>query len=149
MMADTQILYYSYTGHTRALAEQLAKACGAALYQVEDAAPVGKLGAYVVGCFHAMRLKPGKIKPITADLKSPDTFILMAPIWNGHPAPPFYNMVEALPAGKKAEVWVCSASGGSRAKEKVQKLLAEKGCEMLCYRDIGPDFSLAEEGPKE
>ncbi|MDL2252529.1 NAD(P)H-dependent oxidoreductase [Ruminococcaceae bacterium OttesenSCG-928-I18] len=141
-MADTIILYYSYTGTTKERAQALAKRREADLFELEYVQPPGKVQAYVAGSLSAMRGRPAEIKPIMADLAKYETIVLMAPVWAGWPAPPLNNMVEVLPEGKKVEVWLVSGGGSSRAKVKLATQLLEKGCEMTRYVDVGPQFNL-------
>lgn len=56
-MAKTIVIYYSYTGTTKMLAEEMAEKEQADLQAVEDVNRLGTLGAYTVGIFRALRMK--------------------------------------------------------------------------------------------
>lgn len=124
----TLVIYYSYTGHTRKLAAELAGKEGADLYEVLDAKRPGVLKAYTAGCVAALRMKRAAIRPITVELDSYDTIIVMSPIWAGHPAPAINSVLDRLPAGKTVRFRMVSASGGSGCRDKVLTLAREKGC---------------------
>lgn len=132
----TLILYYSYGGSTRALAEEEARTRGADLCEVKDKRRPGALKAYTLGCLGAIRGKPADIEKPDADLAAYDTLVLMAPVWASNLAPPFNSMVALLPAGKSVEVVATSLSGASgSAREKAEAALAAKGCTLAEYRD--------------
>ncbi len=146
-MQKIAVLYYSYTGSTRKLAQDLARALTESgreveLFEVKDQKRPAAIKAYTAGCFNARRMHPAKVQPIGANLAVCDAIVLLAPIWWGHPAPPFNNMVAALPQGKKVEVWAVSASGTSAAKEKVAAGVEKQGCTLGRYRDVKPSFAL-------
>lgn len=135
-MLKTLVLYYSYTGVTRQLARQLADEKGADILAVEERTRMPKVRAYSVGCLQAMRMEAGDIVPITKDLTVYDEIILMGPVWAGYPAPAVIAALDALPKGARVEVRMVSASGSSKARLKVAKRLAQKGCELKRYIDI-------------
>ena len=61
----------------------------------------------------------------------------MAPVWAGHPAPPFNSAVKLLPAGTEVEVLLVSSSGQSdKSTAKVRALLMNRGCTITAQRDI-------------
>ncbi len=132
----TLVIYYSYTGKTRALAVKLAEELGADRFEVRDTKRPGTIKAYVLGSFAAMRMKRTSIGPLTVDMDAFDKIVIMAPIWAGHPAPAILSALDALPPGKAVEVRAVSASGGSSAKAKVEALLKEKGCADVRYQDM-------------
>ncbi|NLW78470.1 MAG: hypothetical protein GXY32_03530 [Ruminococcaceae bacterium] len=128
----TLVIFYSYNGSTRRLAQQLAAETGADLYEVEDqkrpGVPFFKVPA-------AIGQKPGKVKPITANLAAYDKIIIMGPIWASHPAPPVNSIIALLPAGAQVELRMVS-SGGSSEKDKVTALVQSKGAQVTAYLDI-------------
>lgn len=130
------ILYYSYSGHTKAEAQKLAKAEHAELREIKDVKKPGKIGAYLRGCPAAMGMKSWPIQPLGVDLPDYEWIVLMAPVWAGHPAPAFNSAVDILPKNAKVTVVMVSGGGTSSAKDKIAAKIAEKGCELVAYRDI-------------
>ena len=132
----TLVIYYSYTGTVRNLAEKIATETGATLYEIKDKTRPGTLKAYSAGCFAALRMGRWPIQPVNMSFEGYGSIILMAPVWAGHPAPAFNNVYGLLPRGQEVEVRMVSASGSSSAREKIQRELISKGCKMTGYRDI-------------
>ena len=141
-MEKTLVVYFSYTGEAAKLAKDLAQQRGAELCEVKYRKTPGKLSAYTLGCLAALRMRPVDIEPIGADFGAYGRFVLVAPVWAGHPAPPMNNVISALPEGRQVEVWMKSMSGGSSARVKVATAIRRRGCEMVKYVDAGTGFSL-------
>lgn len=132
----TVIVYYSFTGHTRALATALAKELRADVVEIKDKREHGKFYAYSVGCIKALRMAKGKIQYMAADLDAYDTIILMSPVWAGHTPPAINRVLDYLPEGKEVEVRMISATGQSACKQKVQAMVEAKGCQLTSFIDI-------------
>ena len=133
----TIILYYSYSGKTKALAIQKADELKTDIEEITEIKKSGKLKAYLAGVFQAVGRKKAKINPIKSELSNFDKIVVMAPVWAGHPAPAFNNIIEHLPSGKKIEVIMVSAGGGTKdSKEKTKEIITAQGCEVVDYTDI-------------
>lgn len=132
----TLVLFYSYTGNTEKLAQIAAAKENADIIEVKDNVRPGKFAAYTLGCFRAMNMKPSDIAPIEAELSDYGKIILMSPVWASNIAPPMIRVFEMLPSGRELEVVAVSASGKSKAKDKVSALLNTRGCKSVRYKDI-------------
>lgn len=121
------ILYYSYTGNTKAYAQELAATLGADLCQVQEVKRKGTLAAYTAGCIQAMGCKQVPIKPLEAELAGYDRIILAAPVWASRQAPAINSAIGLLPAGKEVALHLVSASGGGKS-DKMQALVEQRGC---------------------
>ncbi len=51
----TLVIFYSYTGHAKTLARNLAEKESADITEIKDVKRPGKIKAYVSGCFKAMK----------------------------------------------------------------------------------------------
>lgn len=131
----TLLLYYSFSGSTEKLARQVAAECGADLVRVEDTKPHGKLWAFIPGCPKAMGHKTLPIKPLDVDFSRYDSFIVMAPIWAGNPAPPINNVFDLLPKGSQVALRFVSG-GGSSSREATTVFVESKGLHVADYQDI-------------
>lgn len=131
----TIVMYYSYTGNAKRIAQQMAEKMGAELYEIKEQKRPGTVSAYIFGSFQAMRQKTTPITPLSVDLSAYDKIIFVAPIWAGMPAPAFNSCIALLPAGKEVELHIVSGSGNSN-KEKVIALIERKGCAVSNYIDI-------------
>jgi len=132
----TLVIYYSYTGNTKRLAQELAKKESADIVEIKDVRRPGKLKAYSLGCFAAMRGKPWPIQPPEVDLAAYDRLILLAPVWAGNPPPAIHAVLRDLPKGKTVSVKMVSASGGSSCRERLEATIKAKGCTPEGFEDI-------------
>ena len=131
----TIIIFYSHTGHTRKIAQELADKETADIYEVKEKKSRNIFNAYVFGSFQAMKQKKSDIEPIDIDLQLYDRIIVMAPIWASFPAPAINNVIGILPAGKDIEFIAVSASGSSKS-EKVKDDIQNKVGRAIDYKDI-------------
>ena len=132
----TAVVFYSWSGHTRALAEARAKKENAELFEVKDEHRPGALKAFTSGCFASMRMKRVPTQPFTAPLKEYDRIIIMSPVWAWHPAPAILTAFDTLPSGKEVVVVLVSGGGKSACQEKIQALVESKSCKLAGFEDI-------------
>lgn len=131
----TLVLFYSFSGKTKAIANDEAKKLGADVIEIQEIKKRSILNAYTVGCFQAMSKKKVKIAPLGVDLNTYNKIIILMPIWAGVPAPAFNSVAEILPKGKAVELIMTSGSGQSN-KEKAMESIKKNGCDVLRYLDI-------------
>ena len=132
----TLILYYSYSGNTKKIANELAAKESAEIAEIKDRNRPGKLKAYVAGSFAAMRGKAWPIQPLSVKMADFDRLILLAPIWANNPAPAFYSVMEQLPEGKTIILKMVSASGKSNCKERLEAMAKARGCTVEGFEDL-------------
>lgn len=132
----TILIYYSYSGKTKAFAEKKAQELGAKACQVMEKKRRSIFNAYVFGSHAAMRQKQSDIIPLEVDLMDYDKIIIAGPIWAGMPAPAVNSIIAFLPQGKDIELYFTSGSGKSNGQEKVKNLILERGCSVSSYHDI-------------
>ena len=132
----TLVIFYSYTGKTKAIAQKLAAEESADTAEILDAKRPGKLKAFVLGCPASIRGKSWPIKPITADLAAYDKLIMLAPVWADNVPPAFNSALDALPKGKTVSVKLISASGKSNCKTRLESAITAKGCKLDGFEDI-------------
>ncbi len=133
------VLYYSYTGHTKKIAEKLAHTQGAELVEIHTKGRLGKLNAFVVQCPRAMMRKTAAIQPIAQDLNGYDMITLAGPVWASYPAPAFNAMIKLLPAGKNVQLLLVSGSGSGgtkKSEEGTKRLVKKQNCTVLAYKDL-------------
>lgn len=132
----TLVIFYSYTGHTKRLAEELAAKESADAAEIRDRRRPGKLKAYSLGCLAAMRGRPWPIEQPEADLPAYDRLILLSPVWAGNPPPAVHAFLEQLPEGKIISVKMVSASGKSDCRDRLEAAVKAKGCTLEGVEDI-------------
>ena len=132
----TLVLYYSYTGHTKKIAEELAAKESFDIVSIKEMNRPGRFNAYSAGSFAALRGKTWPIQPLDVDLAAYDRLILLSPVWANNP-PPFVNTVLwQLPKGKTVSVKMVAASGKSKCKERIEATISAKNCTLDGFEDI-------------
>ena len=134
-MKKALIIFYSYSGHTKNIAQQKAKSQDADLYEIKDQKRPGIVSAYVSGCFRAMRQKEMPIEAVEIDFSRYESITVMAPIWAGHPAPAFNSLIAKLPSGTAVKLYMISGSGQS-SKDRVTEFVKSKDCTVTDYIDV-------------
>ena len=132
----TLVIFYSYTGHTKALAQKLAADKSADIVEIKDIKCPSKIKAFSIGCFAAMRGKAWPIQPIELDLKSYDSLILLSPIWAGNPPPAVHAFMQLLPEGVSVSIKMVSASGSNSCRDKLEAAVRAKGGKLNRFEDI-------------
>ena len=131
------VIYYSYTGKTKRLAETLAKDLQADVIELKEAQKRSTLSAYLLGSQAARKQEQAKLQDFNSDFSSYDKIIIAAPIWAGYPAPAMNNVIALLPEGKEIELILSSGSGKSKGSaEKTKALIEARGCKVVKYQDV-------------
>ena len=132
----TLFVYYSYTGNTKKLAEDLAAKASGAILEIKDVQRPGVLKAYTLGCYAAIKGKAWPIALPDADLDAHDSYVLLAPVWAGNPPPAVFAFLERIPEGKAVTVKMISASGKSGCKDRLAGILQARGCSLEDFEDV-------------
>lgn len=130
------IVYYSYSGHTKAVAESLAAEEAADILEIKDLKRRGKFRAYTAGIIASARGKSWPIQALEVNPADYDRLVLLAPVWAGNPAPPFNALLEQLPEGKAVDIKLVSGSGESSCKERLEMKIKDKGSALESFEDI-------------
>ena len=132
----TLVLYYSYSGNTKHIAEKIAADESADIVEVKDVRRPGKLKAYTAGIFAAIRGKTWLIQALTTDFTAYERLILLFPIWADNPPPAFNTVLAQLPQGKTVAFKMVSMSGRSDCQARLEAALAAKDCTLESFEDI-------------
>ena len=132
----TLILYHSYSGHTKKIAEELAESEAAGIAEIKSKKRPAKIKAYTAGIISAIRGKAWPIQPFDLDINDYERLILLSPVWAGNPTPPFNALLEQLPSGKVISIKMVSASGESNCKERLEAVIKEKNGTLESFEDI-------------
>ena len=130
------IIYYSYSGNTKRIAEDLARKESSDVFEIKDIRPFGKLKAYTAGIIASIRGKVWRIKPPDIEITKYDKITMFAPVWADNPPPAFNAMLEYLPTGKSVLIIMVSASGKSNCKDRLESIINSKGCTLESFEDI-------------
>ena len=128
---QTLIMYYSKTGKTKIVAEEL-KVLIPAARVVEIKSDVGIMKAVM---WQQLFNRNACNEPIAVDLEKYDRVILCSPIWLQKISSPMRTIINTVPMeGKKVNLFVvCAGHFGESGQKKLQKQLASKkiDCESL------------------
>ncbi|MCL2226473.1 MAG: hypothetical protein FWB97_02445 [Oscillospiraceae bacterium] len=132
----TLIIFYSYSGKTKAIAQELAIKESAELEEVKDRKCPHKLKAYTSGLLAAIRGRSWPIQPLSAEVAKYDRLVLLSPVWADNPPPAFNSVLGLLPEGKTVAVKMISASGKSNCKERLEAAIRAKGGIWESFEDV-------------
>jgi len=133
---QTLVIFYSFSGRTKAIAESLAAEESADIVEIKEIRRTVKLKAYTRGIVASIRGKSWPIQQIEADYPAYDRLILLGPIWANNAPPAFNAMLEGLPEGKAVIVKMVSSSGKSDCKERLEAIIKAKGSTLESFEDI-------------
>jgi flavodoxin len=120
------IMYNSYSGNTRSVAERVSAACGGKLIEVISKEYSSRLTAYTIGCYRAMKGMCDRIEPAVIDVSSDDLIVIGTPVWAGKATPAINAAVAALVGceGKKAVIFA-TCGGNERETLPILKTALE------------------------
>jgi len=125
----TSIIFNSYSGNTRGVAEKVHAALGGELIEVVSQEYSSKITAYTIGCYRAMKGMSDPIEPKTIDVAAVDVIVIGTPVWAGRATPAINAAVAALVgcSGKKAVVFATCGKDGGESLPHLKKALGERG----------------------
>lgn len=109
------VVYYSQYGHTKTLAEEIAKKTGADIEAVEAENPYdGDFNATIARCMQEREAGAVcEINPLKANVADYDVIFVGAPVWFGVFAPPMLTYLDQVDlSGKKVVPFCTFGSGG-------------------------------------
>ncbi len=123
------IIYHSYSGNTRRVAERVHAACGGRLVEVIPNQYTSRLKAYTIGSYRAIKGLCDPIQPESIDVSRDDLIVIGTPVWAGRATPAINAAIAALAGctGKKAVIF---ATCGGKERETLpilKKTLGAKG----------------------
>ncbi len=126
---NTSIIYYSYSGITRGVAEKIQKACGGDLIEVKSKEHYSRLTAYTRGSYRAMKEEQDPIEPETIDVSVSDLVVIGTPVWAFKATPAINAAIAALKGcdGKKAIIFATCGSSAKDTLPILKKALEAKG----------------------
>lgn len=89
-------IFYSHSGITGGIAQQIQDACGGGCVEVKPVKPYSKITAYSQGCRRAMKGECDDIEPASIDVSESDIIVIGTPVWASRAVPPVNAAVEAL-----------------------------------------------------
>jgi len=132
----TLVLFYSYSGHTKAVAEEFVKNEPADMVEIKDVKRPGKFKVYTAGIFASIGGKPWPAQPLGVDLSAYNKIILLSPVWANNPPPAVNAILAQLPENCAVSVKMVSASGKSACKDRLEAVIKAKNGTLEGFEDI-------------
>ncbi|MFA4859575.1 metalloregulator ArsR/SmtB family transcription factor [Methanoregula sp.] len=127
------VLFYSYSGVTRGIAEGIHSSSGCDLIEVKTKTEYSNFTAYTTGVLRSRKGACDPIVPEEIDVSQYDLLIIGTPVWAWKPAPAINAAVRALKGceGKMAVTFVTCNERPGEALPLLTAALAERGVEVM------------------
>lgn len=127
------LIFYSYTGITRGVAEGVRKASGCDLIEVRTKRPYTPISIFTTGILRSRRMASDPIEPDEIDVAAYDLVIIGTPVWAGRASPAINGAVRALRGceGKNAVVFTTYSTSPGDALPNLAKALADRGVKVV------------------
>jgi flavodoxin len=126
-MGSVLTVYFSRTGATRKIAEEIRARCGGELEPIEDVRSRAGILGYFRSAREALKKTASEIRPAKLQPGDFDLVILGTPVWAGHMSSPLRAYLDAHKGELKRVAFFCTL-GGSGAANVFAELAA------LCER---------------
>jgi DNA-binding transcriptional ArsR family regulator len=127
------VIFYSYSGITRGVAEGIRNASGCELIEVRTKKPYSSFSAYTTGVLHSRKGACDPIEPGEIDVAGYDFLIIGTPVWAWKPAPAINAAVQALRGceGKMAVIFTTCSNHPGEALPILSRALADRGVRVM------------------
>ncbi len=127
------VIFYSYSGVTRRVAEGIRNASGCDLIEVRTKTPYSNFTAYTKGVLRSRKGAADPIEPDSIDVSGYDLLIIGTPVWAWNPAPAINAAVQALSGceGKMAVVFSTCSTQPGEALPVLEKALEGRGVRVM------------------
>ena len=127
------VIFYSYSGITRRVAEGIRNASGCELIEVRTKKPYTSFTAYTTGVLRSRKMACDPIEPAEIDVSGYDFLIIGTPVWAWKPSPAINAVVQALRGceGKTAVIFTTCSNHPGEALPILRKALAERGVRIV------------------
>lgn len=110
------VAYYSRTGCTRNVAEQMAQSLRANLLELQDQRNRAGVWGFIKGGFDAARKKPTELAAIDIDLATYELVIIGSPVWAGTICPAVRTFLQQSAATIPRAAFFCTHGGGGASQ---------------------------------
>jgi flavodoxin len=122
----TLVAYYSMSGNTRTLAEEIRLTLGADIDEIREPRQRRGFTGVIRALFDALRQREPPIEPPTHDPAGYDLLVLGGPIWAGRLASPVRTYAHRYATQAPHIAFFCTegGNGGARAFAELERLIA-------------------------
>jgi DNA-binding transcriptional ArsR family regulator len=127
------VIFYSYSGITRRVAEGIRNASGCDLIEVSTKKPYTSFSVYTKGVLRSRKEACDPIEPAEIDVSGYDLLIIGTPVWVGRTTPAINAAVRALVGceGKMAVIFSTYSCDPGDALPLLSKALAGRGVRVM------------------
>jgi DNA-binding transcriptional ArsR family regulator/flavodoxin len=127
------VIFYSYTGVTRGIAEGICTSSGCDLIEVKTREEYSSFTAYTTGVLRSRKGACDPIVPEEIDVSQYDLLIIGSPVWAWKPAPAINAAVQALRncEGKMAVTFVTCCDHPGEALPLLNAALTGRGVDVM------------------
>ncbi len=127
------VVFYSYSGITRGVAEGIRNASGCDLIEVKTKNPYSSFSVYTTGVLHSRKGACDPIEPEVIDVSGYDFLIIGSPVWAWKPSPAINAAVRALKGceGKMAVIFTTCSNQPGEALPVLSKALSDRGVRVM------------------
>jgi DNA-binding transcriptional ArsR family regulator/flavodoxin len=127
------VVFYSYSGITRGVAEGIRDASGCDLIEVKTKNPYSSFSVYTAGVLHSRKGACDPIEPEVIDVSGYDFLIIGTPVWAWKPSPAINAAVRALKGceGKMAVIFTTCSTQPGEALPLLSKALSDRGVRVM------------------
>lgn len=145
------IIYHSETGNTRYVAQRIASAFDATLFEVRDTASYIQLTRFLVRCKMARGEEKTTITPASLDVSGFDLLVFGSPVWAFKPTPVIHTAIDGLKGctGKPAVAFSTHGGRSGQTDETFKKWIEERGMLPVAITNIHQNAIENDETTKE
>jgi len=107
-VAKTLVVYYSRTGNTRQIGQELASALGADAEELRDGQDRRSPMGYLKSGLEARRHSPARLQPLVHDPATYDLLVVGTPIWVSTVSTPVRTFLERYVTPEQKVAWFCT-----------------------------------------
>lgn len=122
------VVYYSRTGVTRKVAEQIAKQLGVDIEEIIDMKKRSGICGFITGGRDALKRKETEINEMKKDPSQYDLMIVGSPVWAGNIAPAVRTYLNRYKTGIRSLAFFATSGGTTQEKafKEVEGLLGKE-----------------------
>jgi len=127
-MAKSLVVYYSLTGNTRLVAEEIANSIKADLLEIKPVNEINPKGSlkFVWGGYQATMKKKPDLKPYEINPEEYDIIFIGTPVWAWTLTPPIRSFIGKHDlSNKKLALFMSAAGEGGKAMQKYKEVVSK------------------------
>ena len=125
----TLVIYYSFEGNTKLIAENIAKAVDAEILEIKPVEEIKTKGfmKFFWGGKQVMMNEKPELQPLDKNPNNYELIMIGTPVWAWGPAPPMKTFLEKYKfENKKIALFCCHGGGKGKIFDKMKTALDEK-----------------------